>query len=578
MRAGTKDAVRVERMAGLDDFGVWQLSQPGPDGSDHPQLDALRLLAARIFRDQPEVASVSIVSSLTPGDVASVSTGTAVAISNAAALPLCFLNEKIADLIGLADRDGSPSWPVERFRSLVARATLKGLVHWCVRVPVGAAADALPQTAAVSPLADHPSLVPRPSASGHGGRASISLGIDAAWLLGGESGAQVFVFEMIREMAQRPEVSRVVFLSDRGGVPQSLAAVPKVSGASWAEITTGRLARLDIVHRPYQPGSDVDYRRYRRVASCVALTVLDFIAYDNPAYHESGAAWQQYQQDFAEQVCLADQVFAISRYVGSRIDRQFAHRLVGPVRAIHLGTDHMRAPVNSCGTAGVSPSLALLERKRFLLVLGNDFEHKNRDFAVRVFREMATRGYDGMLVLAGFHLDLGSSFDHELANAGPYASRILRTGAVSSAEKTWLLQHAAVVLYPTSSEGFGLIPFEAAALGTPTAFVRFGSLREILPAVSACTGWHVRLFADHVFNLIANPQEQLEQIRAAASPLTWESCVDQTLETYQQMLADDAAWRAARPMLPGNRERARRTARHYLGRALRKLQRLAGQS
>ena len=45
---------------------------------------------------------------------------------------------------------------------------------------------------------------------------------------------------------------------------------------------------------------------------------------------------------------------------------------------------------------------------------------------------------------------------------------------VEPAERNWLLANAACVLYPTSAEGFGLLPFEAASFGTPCVHVAFG--------------------------------------------------------------------------------------------------------
>ena len=53
---------------------------------------------------------------------------------------------------------------------------------------------------------------------------------------------------------------------------------------------------------------------------------------------------------------------------------------------------------------------------------------------------------------------------------------------VSEAEKAWLYGNAGLVLYPTISEGFGLVPFEAAHFGVPCLSTRQGSLSEVLPA------------------------------------------------------------------------------------------------
>ncbi len=52
-----------------------------------------------------------------------------------------------------------------------------------------------------------------------------------------------------------------------------------------------------------------------------------------------------------------------------------------------------------------------------------------------------------------------------------------------SPERNWLMRHADLVLYPSSAEGFGLVPFEAARFGTPTLFTRFGPLQELAPDI-----------------------------------------------------------------------------------------------
>ena len=271
-------------------------------------------------------------------------------------------------------------------------------------------------------------------------------------------------------------------------------------------------------------------------------------------------------------------MFAISTYVGSRLERQFAHQLPGPVRSVLLGTDHLQASPDTAAIQPVSPAVRALGSEAFLLVLGNDFEHKNRDFAVRVFADLRDRGYEGQLVLAGFHLDGGSSFGHELSGAGHHADRVVRMGPVSAVDKTWLLRHADAVLYPTSSEGFGLVPFEAAALDTPTAFVAFGPLRETLAGVDASPGWQVRAFADHVFGLIADPARQVQQIRAAGAALTWASHVDQILAGYRAIMDRGAPWRVTARALPGRPVRVSRALDAFRYRVANKIRRLTSRS
>jgi glycosyltransferase involved in cell wall biosynthesis len=59
---------------------------------------------------------------------------------------------------------------------------------------------------------------------------------------------------------------------------------------------------------------------------------------------------------------------------------------------------------------------------------------------------------------------------------------------VTGPERNWLLRHASFVWYPTSAEGFGLVPFEAAAFGTPTVAVDFGPISELTYARGSDTG------------------------------------------------------------------------------------------
>lgn len=572
----TRGAVWVERIPGPGDVNVWAVSEGGRDALQRAGVRTWLDSVRQIFDAHAEVASVSMVAAEEARALLQMDPGVSSVQAGAAALPLCAINGRTAGLVGLTDAHDKASCAIAEFQRWIETATLKGLIHlWLVgEAPAGLA---LPLRVVPALSGEHARFVPADRLiTADPVPVAISVGIDAAWLLGGESGAQVFVFEMLKELARRTEIARIVLISESGGMPRALEGVPKVTGVSWAAALSHGTPIVDIVHRPYQPGADVDYRRYHKVARCVALTVLDFIAYDNPAYHESAWWWHRYQQAFDENVCLADCVFAISGYVGSRLERQFTHQLPGPVRSVPLGTDHLLASSDASAVEAAGPAVKALEGAAFLLVLGNDFEHKNRDFAVRVFADMRDRGYGGRLVLAGFHLDGGSSFGHEMSGAGRHADQVVRMGPVSSVEKTWLLRQADAVLYPTSSEGFGLVPFEAAALGTPTAFVAFGPLRETLAGVDAGPGWEVGPFADHVFALIADPARQVGQIRAAGASLTWASHVDQVLGGYRALVGGGTPWRVRASALPGTTVRASRALDAFTYRVTNKLRRLTG--
>lgn len=452
-----------------------------------------------------------------------------------------FLNGRIGDLVGFEPVDTPRMIDAADVDRWIDAANARGLAHLWHRD-----GDSAPDEVRARPVVTRADSPPPSS--------TLGVGIDAAWLMAGESGAQVFVVEMLLALVARTDIGQVILLSAQGTVPRRLQGVPKIAAMTWAAALAQGGPVVDILHRPYQPDDQVDFAAYRRVGRCVVLTVLDFIAYDIANYHESPRAWRRHRSRFDEQIELADGIFAISHAVVRRVDSQFAGRLAGPALATELGTDHL---ADEAPAMAVPPGLGDIGSEPFLVVLGNDFGHKNRDFAVRVFASLCDRGYAGRLVLAGFHLDLGSSYGYEMAAAGRHTSRVTRLGPVTAAERNWLLGRADVVLYPTSAEGFGLVPFEAAALGTPAAFVRFGPLAETMPGVDACDQWRVVPFAELVERLCQEPERQVTSIKAAATRLTWDRHAATLVQGYRELLAVPNRPRRA---LPGPSRQAWRAA------------------
>jgi len=113
-----------------------------------------------------------------------------------------------------------------------------------------------------------------------------------------------------------------------------------------------------------------------------------------------------------------------------------------------------------------------------LLVLGRLERRKRPDLAVRALALLAARGRPDTLVVAGSGPLAPEA--HRLADELGVAGRIAWVAAPDDDEKWRLLAAADVLLFPSVHEGFGLVPAEAQAVGTPVVAVAGTAVEEVV--------------------------------------------------------------------------------------------------
>ena len=276
--------------------------------------------------------------------------------------------------------------------------------------------------------------------------------------------------------------------------------------------------RSDVVWYPNQIDGRSNIADARRLGARIVATYLDLIAYDIPRYHGSPEAWHAYRALQRRIALSVDGITAISADVAARLLDEVPRLEPERVLALPLGLDHITsAQAPDEPGEDLADTVKALGGKRFVAVLGNDFQHKNRDFAIRVWQRALQAGQPCELVLAGLHVKSSSSKRDEddlVARHLDLRGRVHTVGHLSSASRAWLLANAEVVLYPTSAEGFGLVPYEAAALGTPTVFTDFGPLREISGLRGLPSTWSADQHAADLVALLSDPQ--VREARVAA--------------------------------------------------------------
>ncbi len=302
-----------------------------------------------------------------------------------------------------------------------------------------------------------------------------------------EVGTQVATAEMLRALRERDDIARISVALPGAMPPYAATALvhPKIDarhcGATDLVSTFGI---ADVAYRPYQPVPGWDAGAWRGAAVRFAVSILDLIAFHNGGYFSSSADWLQYRASMEAVARQADLITVIAADVADQIERHGLPVEAARLAILPLGTNHLRADDHA------QPPAELLARgfgsSRFALCLGVNYTHKNRDLAMRAHALVRAAGHDLVLVMVGAAVPHGTTRLAEQLAAprlrGPADNALYMIPEVTSAERTWLLRHAELVWYPTSAEGFGLVPFEAAMLSTPTVSVGFGPLLELAHA------------------------------------------------------------------------------------------------
>ena len=295
----------------------------------------------------------------------------------------------------------------------------------------------------------------------------------------------------------------------------------------------------DIYHRPRQVHSLHELPECFAYGRRFVLTQQDMILDRTSAYFPSDEAWKAYRRATQAALASADHVGFFSEHAALDAASDGA---LDPERAtvVPLGVNHVQTE----GDAKPPPLLTRLGHRPFLLMLGTALPHKNRLFALRVLHELVERGWEGGLVFAGGDLPWGSSTPDQrrlLEGDRLLRERVIDVGPVSETEKRALYRGAALVLFPSLYEGFGLIPFEAAAFGKPCLYAWRGPVREFLPQVASLpSDFSVPATASMILDLLGNPSARdalVSEIRSAVETLTWEDTARGYLEVYSRALA-----------------------------------------
>ncbi len=375
-------------------------------------------------------------------------------------------------------------------------------------------------------------------------REGLTVTLDGRALGPSVGGTQRYILELALALARTDRVGvRIVVPHDiPPGARRALEADDRIALLDYSQAAAGGEVPSHVAHRPQQLFDPTDMKLLRLLGTRIVVTHQDLIAYRNPHYHPSPEGWRHFRRTTRVVLAVADHVVFFSEHA---LGDALVEELVEPGRASVVGLG-AQAPAPRAPAEQQAPP-EIEDGEPFLLCLGADYRHKNRLFAIELRARLAAdHGWSGRLVLAGPRVRWGSSRELEerlLAADEGNARSIVDLGAVTDGVRDWLLAHTRAVVYPTTYEGFGLLPLEAAETGVPCLFAPVTSLREIADDCATLVPWNAALSAAAVAPLLSDGPARdahVAGLRTAAGRRSWPQEAARMVDVYEAAVRDPA--------------------------------------
>jgi len=177
---------------------------------------------------------------------------------------------------------------------------------------------------------------------------------------------------------------------------------------------------------------------------------------------------------------------------------------------------------------------------RFILGMGSADPRKNVGGLLRAYAALPPPiRMQHELVVVWAHDTLMAELATDLPGLG-FTERVRFLNAVPSEDLALLYNAAAVFVFPSLGEGFGLPPLEAMACGTPVIAANNSAMPEILDGA----GWLVdagdaRALAAALERVLSDKKVRESLIdagRKRAAAFSWTKCAEETLHVYRKAL------------------------------------------
>jgi glycosyltransferase involved in cell wall biosynthesis len=377
----------------------------------------------------------------------------------------------------------------------------------------------------------------------------MHIAFNATALLSPLTGIGQYAFELAQRLAADSEHATEFFyglgwspkvraapLSGAGKIlPRARRLIPH-SYAAWRHVQNWKFQRrmqtknFDVYHEP-------NFLPYRfEGPTVVTVHDLSWIRYPQSHPPERVRAMERY---FEPGLRRASLVVTDSAFVKQEVIDVFG---IDPQRIVPvaLGVSSSFRPLAPSAT-GMFMAQHGLVHGQYLLAVGTLEPRKNLVTTLRAYAglpENRQRAFP--LVIAGLRGWHSETLDRELRPLLA-SGRVRLMGYLLRDDLAMLTAGAAMLVYPSIYEGFGLPPLEAMACGVPTIVSNVASLPEVVGDTGLLIHPHDQdALREAMLTLIDSPELRASlglKALGRATQFSWDACARQTVEIYRRALS-----------------------------------------
>ena len=233
------------------------------------------------------------------------------------------------------------------------------------------------------------------------------------------------------------------------------------------------------------------------------------------------------QEGFA----MADKVITVSNYTKNILIEK--HRVPAEkIEVVYNGCDTSEPPK-------LQPALSELKQqgKKIVLYHGRISIQKGVDYFVKAARRVVDVDPNVMFVISGWG-DMTRQIIEQVG-AMRLSEHVRFAGALWDGERDRMYQSADLVVMPSVSEPFGLVPLEALQHGTSSIITKQSGVVEVLKHVLKVDFWDTEEMANQILAALRYPvirQQMVKEGKQQVQNLSWTSAADKVKQIYRNLV------------------------------------------